>query len=178
MSFSNLPISTEGLPEVQTVSFKPIHPDYLKVLRINWLILYLILLGGIVTIFILTKKLQNPVAISIAAGIYSIVVVATVIIGTGSFRRKQYAVREKDILYKTGWIFQNLHMVPFNRLQHCVVNMGPIERKFKLATLSLYTAASEGKDITIHGLLQTEAEQLKELVIQQIQALNTSDENI
>jgi membrane protein YdbS with pleckstrin-like domain len=175
MSFSNLPIDTEGLPEVQAVPFKPIHSDYLKVLRISWFILFLIVLGGLSTIFILTKKLQNPVAISIAAGIYVLLLLTTVIIGTGSFRRKQYAVREKDILYKTGWIFQNLHMVPFNRLQHCVVNMGPIERRFGLATLSLYTAASEGKDITIHGLLQTEAEQLKELVIQQIQALNTDD---
>lgn len=177
MSFSNLPIDTEGLPQVQTVPFKPIHPDYLKVLRINWLILFFILLAAIVTVFILSKKLHNPLVIAITAGVYLLLLIATVIIGTGSFRRKQYAVREKDILYKTGWIFQDLHMVPFNRLQHCVVNMGPIERRFGLATLSLYTAASEGKDITIHGLLQTEAEQLKELVIQQIQALHT-DENI
>ncbi|MFZ6025518.1 MAG: PH domain-containing protein [Bacteroidota bacterium] len=177
MSFSNLPINIEGLPEVQAVSFKPIHPDYLKVLRINWGIVFLLIAGIIVTIFTLTKKLQNPLAISIVSGIYLLLVLFTVIIGTGSFRRKQYAIREKDILYKTGWIFQNLHMVPFNRLQHCVVNMGPIERRFGLATLSLYTAASEGKDITIHGLPQTEAEQLKELIIQQIQALHT-DENI
>jgi membrane protein YdbS with pleckstrin-like domain len=177
MSFSNLPINTEGLPEVQAVSFKPIHPDYLKVIRISWTILFLIIAAIIVTVFILSKKLQNPVAISIASGIYVLLVLSTVIVGTGSFRRKQYAIREKDILYKTGWIFQNLHMVPFNRLQHCVVNMGPIERRFGLATLSLYTAASEGKDITIHGLPQAEAEQLKELIIQQIQALH-SNENI
>lgn len=175
MSFSNLPINTEGLPEVQTIPFKPIHPDYLKVLRISWLLLFVIVLGILITIFVLSKKLQNPIAISIASGIYLLLLLATVIIGTGSFKRKQYAVREKDILYKTGWIFQNLHMVPFNRLQHCVVNMGPIERKFGLATLSLYTAASEGKDITIQGLPQTEAEQLKELVIQQIQALRTNE---
>lgn len=177
MSFSNLPLDTEGLPEVQTVTFKPIHPDYLKVVRINWAIVFVVLLAGIATVFVLSKKLQNPLAISIVSGIYIILLLATVIIGTGSFNRKQYAIREKDILYKTGWIFQNLHMVPFNRLQHCVVNMGPIERRFGLASLSLYTAASEGKDITIPGLLQTEAEQLKELVIQQIQALHT-DENI
>ncbi len=177
MSFSNLPINTEGLPEVQAVSFKPIHSDYLKVIKISWAILFLVIAGAIVTVFILSKKLQNPLIISIVSGVYVLVVLSTVVIGTGSFRRKQYAIREKDILYKTGWIFQNLHMVPFNRLQHCVVNMGPIERRFGLATLSLYTAASEGKDITIHGLPQAEAEQLKELIIQQIQALH-SDENI
>jgi len=177
MSFSNLPINTEGLPEVQAVSFKPIHSDYLKVIRIGWAILFLVIAGAIVTVFILSKKLQNPLIISIVSGVYVLVVLSTVVIGTGSFRRKQYAIREKDILYKTGWIFQNLHMVPFNRLQHCVVNMGPIERRFGLATLSLYTAASEGKDITIHGLPQAEAEQLKELIIQQIQALH-NDENI
>lgn len=177
MSFSNLPINTEGLPEVQAVSFKPIHSDYLKVIRISWAILFLVIAGAIVTVFILSKKLHNPLIISIVAGVYVLVVLSTVIIGTGSFKRKQYVIREKDILYKTGWIFQNLHMVPFNRLQHCVVNMGPIERRFGLASLSLYTAASEGKDITIQGLPQAEAEQLKELIIQQIQALH-NDENL
>lgn len=177
MSFSNLPIHTEELPEVQAVTLKPIHPDYLKVLRINWALLYAVILAGIVTVFLLSKKLQNPIAISIAGGMYLLAMFMTVIIGTGACKRKQYAVREKDILYKTGWIFQHMHMVPYNRLQHCVVNMGPVERKYGLASLSLYTAASEGKDITIHGLPQAEAEQLKELVVQQIQALH-ADENV
>ncbi len=177
MSFSNLPIPEEGLPEVQSVPLKPIHPDYLKTLRISWLITFSIILAGIITLYLLVDELHTFLAIAIGTTAYMLVTGFTVIAGTRSFRRKKYAVRERDILYSTGWIFQNLHMVPFNRLQHCVVNMGPIERRFGLASVSLYTAASEGRDITLPGLKQEEAEQLKELIMQQIQPLQ-KHENI
>lgn len=177
MSFSNLPITLEGLPEVQSIPFKPIHRNYLKVLRISWFIFFFLLFAGCAALIFFVDELQKALVISIASGAYLVILLATVIIGTASFKRKEYAVREKDILYRTGWIFQNLHMVPFNRMQHCVVHMGPIERKFGLASISLFTAASEGKDITIHGLTQIEAEQLKELIMQQIQSL-TNEEGI
>lgn len=175
MSFSNLPIPEEGIPQVESVPLKSIHPDYLKTLRISWLITFSIVLAAVITLYLLVDKLQTPLVIFIGIAVYIILVMLTVIAGTRSFRRKKYAVREKDILYSTGWIFQNLHMVPFNRLQHCVVNMGPIERRYGLASVSLYTAASEGGDITIHGLKQEEAEQLKELIMQQIQPLQTHE---
>ncbi len=159
------------IPQVQSVSLKPIHPDYLKTLRITWIIIFSILLAGSVTLFLLVDELHTTLAITIGALVYIAIASITVITGTKSFRRKKYAVRERDILYSTGWLFQNLHMVPFNRLQHCVVNMGPIDRRFGLASVSLYTAASEGKDITIHGLKLEEAEYLKDLIMQQIQPL-------
>lgn len=177
MSFSNLPITVEGLPEVQSIPFKPIHRDYLKVLRFSWSIFFFLLFAGCGALIFFVDELQTMLVISITSGAYLLILSATVIIGTASFKRKEYAVREKDILYRTGWIFQNLHIVPFNRMQHCVVNMGPIERKFGLASISLFTAASEGKDITIHGLTQNEAERLKELIMQQIQSL-TNEEGI
>ena len=171
MSFSNLPITDTSLPQVQSVPFKSIHADYLKVLRITWLITFGIILAGLIVLFVFVTKLQTTWLISIGVGLYLIVTTVTVVSGTRSFKRKKYAVRERDILYSTGWLFQNTHMVPFNRMQHCVVNSGPIERKFGLASVSLYTAASEGRDITIHGLPQDEAEQLKDLIMQQIQPL-------
>lgn len=175
MSFSNLPIPEEGLPQVQSVPLKHIHPDYLKTLRMTWLITFTILLAGVITLYVLVNELQNGFAIAIGMVAYLLVTCFTVIAGTRSFKRKKYAVREKDILYSTGWLFQSLHMVPFNRLQHCAVNMGPIEREFGLASVSLYTAASEGKDITIHGLKQEEAEQIRNLIIQQIQPLQKNE---
>ena len=177
MSFSNLPITDTSIPQVESVPFKNIHPDYLKVLRITWLITFGILLAGLVILFVFVVKLQTALLLSLGIGLYVIITTVTIVSGTRSFKRKKYAVRERDILYSTGWLFQHMHMVPFNRMQHCVVNSGPIERKFGLASVSLYTAASEGKDITIHGLPQEEAEQLKDLIMQQIQPLQ-SHENI
>lgn len=84
-----------------------------------------------------------------------------------SFHCLGYAIRQKDVIYKSGWIFQETSVCPFNRIQHCSVSSGPIDRKFGLATLRVYTAATEG-DISIPGLLEAEAFSIKEFITQKI----------
>ena len=62
MSFSNLLITVEGLPEVQSIPFKPIHRDYLKVLRISWFIFFFLLLAGSAALIFFIDELQNKTA--------------------------------------------------------------------------------------------------------------------
>lgn len=66
-----------------------------------------------------------------------------------SFRSLAYCIREHDILYRRGWIIQKIMACPFNRIQHCTVDSGPIDRKYCLSSLTLYTAGAEGANITI-----------------------------
>jgi membrane protein YdbS with pleckstrin-like domain len=99
---------------------------------------------------------------------YLIVSILTVAIGKGSFRRKSYAIREHDIIYKSGWIIQKIHAVPFNRIQHASVRVGPIDRKFGLASLTLFTAASMIDDVSIKGLQENEAERIREFIMGKI----------
>jgi uncharacterized protein len=73
-------------------------------------------------------------------------------------------------MYRTGWIYQRFHLIPFSRIQHAVVVSGPIERKYGIASLKLYTAAGDTKDISIPGLRSSFAEQLKQMVIQKTQS--------
>ena len=89
MSFSNLPIPEEGLPQVQSVPLKHIHPDYLKTLRMTWLITFTILLAGVITLYVLVNELQNGFAIAIGMVAYLLVTCFTVIAGTRSFKRKK-----------------------------------------------------------------------------------------
>jgi len=172
MSFQNLPVNWETLPKSAEADVKPIEKDYLKVLYITWGIVYTLLLAGVVCCLVFIDEMQTLAWILSSIGGWILLTAATFIIVTGSFRRKAYALREKDVLYRTGWIFQKLHIVPFSRIQHCVVQSGPIERKFGLAGISIYTAASNIHDISIKGLKPEEAETLKAFIIQQIQPLS------
>ncbi len=54
--------------------------------------------------------------------------------------------------------------IPFNRIQHTEISRGPIERKYELSTLKIYTAGGSTSDLSIPGLEAEEAEQLKEFV--------------
>jgi hypothetical protein len=175
MDFTNSQINPYQIPQSKDVILQPIEPTYLKVLQLTWLITFGIILIATVALFCFIDDWHNYWAMGIAALAYCIMVTLTVIIGTGSFKRKSYAVREHDILYKNGWIFQDFHVVPFNRIQHVVVNSGPIDRKFKLASLTLYTAAAETGDISIPGLQQEAAEQLKSFILQHINPAQTHE---
>jgi uncharacterized protein len=168
MEFSNLAISPEALPKAEEVNLQPIEPAYWKVLQLQWLITSLVVLaGGAVAIYFI-NKLHSPAIISFAAGAWLLLTVAQYFISRQSFKRKSYAVREKDALYKTGWIIRSLHVCPFNRIQHCTVHSGPLERKYGLASISLFTAGNEGSDLTIPGLTEAKASDLREFIMQKI----------
>jgi len=168
MNFTNLQVDVAQIPQTEILELQPIEPTYLKALRLMWAIIFSILLVAGVTLFVLVDDWQNTIAMLIAAVLFILTITLTAVIGTGSFRRKSFAVRTHDIVYKNGWIFQDTHIVPFSRIQHVVVNSGPIDRKYGLASLTLYTAAAEVNDITIPGLTLEKAEQLKSFIINQV----------
>lgn len=168
MEFSNLSINPEALPKAEEVSLQPIEPAYWNVLQLQWLITSLVLLAaGTVAIYFI-PKLHSAKLIFLIAAIWLVLVIAQYFISQQSFKRKSYAVREKDVLYKTGWIIRSLHVCPFNRIQHCTVHSGPLERRYKLASISLFTAGSEGSDLTIPGLTEEKASNLREFIMQKI----------
>ena len=171
MQFQNLQVHWESLPKASTVELKPVERDYLKVLYISWTIIYLVLLAVAVTIIVLIDDIDHKFWIAFTILVIAVFAAITFIAGKASFLRKSYAIREQDILFQTGWIVQKLHIVPFNRIQHCVVQSGPLERKYGLSSLSIHTAASNVHDIAIHGIRTEDAETLKSYIIGQIQPL-------
>lgn len=176
MEFSNLSIHPDQIPQAEAVALQPIQSSYLKVLRIGWVFIFTGILLGLAALIYFIDELHDPIPISLAAFAYVLLLCGTIVIGTGSFKHKAYAIRQKDLLYQTGWLFQKTHMVPYDRIQHCIVNSGPIERRFGLATLSVFTAAADEKDITLHGLIKADADALKEWILQQIQPLTNERE--
>ncbi|MCE3282761.1 MAG: hypothetical protein K0Q66_1498 [Chitinophagaceae bacterium] len=172
MQFQNLQVLWDQLPKAASAQLKPIEKEYLKVLYISWAITYGILLAVAITLVLLVDDIDRGVWLPVSIGVILVAVIITFIIGTASFRRKAYAVREKDILFQTGWIFRKFHVVPFNRVQHCLVQSGPIGRRYGLSSLSIYTAASNASDISIRGLKHEDAETLKAYILQQIQPLH------
>lgn len=168
MSFINAEVDVASLPAAENVSLRPVHPSYLKLLRIEWLITTAVLLltatAAIVFIPVLKKSF------------WGIMIGATVIIFSAvyflvqekAFPFLRYAVREKDVIHQRGWLIRTLKICPFNRIQHCSVETGPLERKFGLASLTLYTAGAEGADLSLSGLPQDEADALRQYVLSKI----------
>lgn len=85
-----------------------------------------------------------------------------------STRRMRYLLREQDINLQRGFLFWKLVSVSHNRIQHLEVRQGPIQRRFGLAELIIYTAGTQGSDLKIPGLTLAKAQQLKSQLLNNI----------
>jgi membrane protein YdbS with pleckstrin-like domain len=72
-----------------------------------------------------------------------------------------YAEREDDLLVRRGLLFRSLVVVPYGRMQFVDVQAGPLERRYRLATVQLHTA-SPATDARIPGLPAAEAARLRD----------------
>lgn len=87
-----------------------------------------------------------------------------------SVPRMGYALREHDILYKSGVFWRTVTAVPFNRIQHVEKSSTPLDRRFQIASLQIFTAGGSGGDLKIHGLPSRVAEQIRSFILDKVGA--------
>lgn len=168
MEFLNNQLPIDELPRMENVTLSPIERNYLKVLRWEWAITSLLLAIAIGVLLYFVPSLRRPMPIVLLPGGWVLVTAAWFLIQEKSFAVKAFAIRDKDIIYRSGWIIQRTHTCPFNRIQHSAVTIGPMERQFGLASLVLYTAGSNEADLRVRGLNESAAWELKEWITQKI----------
>ncbi len=163
--FRNMPVSMTELPSVDEVSVHKLHQDYLGVLLMyNTIFSILLLAGGLFLIGINGWWTSITIWLGIL-GFWLLWTVFNVILTIKGFHRKGYAIRERDVIYQSGWIVQRQITIPFHRIQHSEWNQGLVERMFGLAELVVYTAGGSSSDLTIPGLLPDEAKRLSNYII-------------
>lgn len=143
------------------LQWEKLHPNFLRVSLIWWGILYFIIALVLILVFLLIPETRLIGVMLGSIGTFVFLLTWTIATTIASIRRSQYTIREFDLLWEHGWFFHRQHVIPFNRIQHLVVHSNPISRKFGLVRLGIYTAAGESKDVTIPGLAQDLANQLK-----------------
>jgi hypothetical protein len=168
MDFTNNNILSEELPTVEKVVFEPLEKDYLKVSRIAFMISGSIVLIIGIALFYFIKPIQLPVAIYTSAGVFILLSVVGWLSNNMGFKYSGYALRERDILFRRGWFVRKTRAIPLKRIQHVSVQSGPIERKFGLSSISIYTAGSEEADFTINGITEQRAQQIKQWISTQL----------
>jgi len=169
-SFSNKQVTIEALPQVQSLVFQPLELRYRKVRLIMRTILILIILAIVGALIAGTyyDPLDPWVNTLMRVGLPILWLLLSVFIYVSvykGFANKSYALRERDIVYKSGWLWKQMTTAPFNRVQHVSIDQGPIERHYNLAKLKIFTAGGAASDLTIPGLDPTTANDLKEFIV-------------
>lgn len=163
--FSNRQIDAANLPSIEDVRFSGLHKDYLTAGLISTVLFWLVI-SATAVIIILTREEGFPVwAKTLALIVLGLLMLFAFTVQVLGFKKKQYAVREKDILYKNGLIWRSAVIVPFNRIQHAEVHQGPIDRLFDLSYLKVYTAGGSSSDLSIPGLRPSTANKIKHYIL-------------
>lgn len=167
-NFSNSVLLPESLPEVLQEDFNPLNGSYLKIIYIRIIIFALLLSGGL-TAFLLFSEEEIPTLVLVAIiAVPAVLILYSLIISKLGFPKKGYLLREKDISYKTGLIFYKQISVTFNRIQHVEVSQGILAKMFGLSSVKIFTAGGSASDLSIPGLLTSDAQKLKTFISEKI----------
>ena len=167
-NFTNETIDTKQLPRYEEVELTSLHSNYWKVLLINNLFIYSIIATVMIFLWMNIEDSQdyNPFWVF---GIFLLIVNFSFLLYRISFKKKAYAFRNHDVIYRSGLIATNTMVIPYNRVQHVTLHEGFLSRYFGLARVEIFTAGGSASDIEIPGIAKEEAENIKQLLMGKIQ---------
>jgi len=165
MTFTNEQILTESLPSIEDVTYEKLDAKYRRMSLVQAAVLsaILVIAYGIAAVFepVLLRVLYLVLFLT-AWLVFSVFYLAAAYF---AYEKAGLALRERDILYKSGILFQGVEAVPFNRIQHCEFSQGPLERYFGLSSVSVFTAGGSSSDVVIEGLSRERAIRLKNYIL-------------
>lgn len=169
MQFTNTQIHTDEIPDSRDINFEFLDIQFRKSQLISVVLFYIGAMIMMVVSLLLFKELEiQPSWIILVVIIWLVLFSISIIYVIKSYNYEGYALREKDIMYKSGIFFKSVTIIPFNRVQHCEIQQGPIERYFNLGSLLLYTAGGSSSDLIIKGLIYSKAQVLKEFITRNV----------
>jgi membrane protein YdbS with pleckstrin-like domain len=77
-------------------------------------------------------------------------------------RYRSYTVSPASIEIRKGVLWRRVASVPRTRVQHTDVSQGPLERRFGLGTLVIYTAGTEHSKVALSGLSHGTASRIRD----------------
>jgi uncharacterized protein len=165
--FINETIDTTQLPKFEEVEFSVLHPNYWKVILLNLGIFFLIIGIGVgLFLFFNPEMFLFITEWSIA---YLVLIAVVLFFSRIGFKKKGFAFRNHDVLFRHGIIATNTLVIPYNRVQHVALHEGLLSRFFGLAKVEIFTAGGSSSDIQIPGIAKEQAENIKQLLMGKIQ---------
>ena len=154
------PVEASPVVDVNDEALTPLHPDHVKVLRIQ---------ASLATLPFLVAALvlESAGLLPLGAIFVPIAVLAGWFILRAPLRRysaKGFVMGDDRLRVVRGLLFRSDSVVPFGRVQHIDLNQGPLERIYDLATLTVHTAGTHNASVRLPGLLNADAVAMREAI--------------
>ncbi len=163
----NSPIDVADIPQLSDANFVRVSGDYLKATAIPYRVLQA------VALLVFAGAAIGISPWLLIAGVITIAVLeVTPFLRRLAFPYLGYQVREHDFSVRYGLITRTVETVPYNRIQNTEVNQGPLERRFRLATLTVSPARGA---LRIPGLPEADAHRLRAFIAQTAAIVHEAD---
>jgi len=94
-----------------------------------------------------------------------VITIVALVIAPRRARSIGYRLRDDDLLFRRGIMFQRFVSVPYGRMQLIDINRGPVSRMLGLADLKFVTAAAS-TGVMVPGLPEPEAAELRDRLVE------------
>lgn len=162
---------SENHPDVQVSTWPNEAHVWQRVsMKYAWadLALNVILTLIVVTVFVLIVVFADEKPPPLVIAIFAAVTVGLLLSAAFAFRRVRaigYILRDDDLLFRKGIMFERVVAVPYGRLQLVDVTRGPLLRALGLASLKFVTA-SAATGVNLPGLPREDAESLRDRLVE------------
>lgn len=165
MSFVNVEVQVDALPRFEDVQFHRLHPLYpLVTLGVAGVFELPIVVVGLTLVFsvppLRSSAATGPGFLILGAVLAFLSFVAWFAYKSASVIR--YAVRQHDIIVHSGVYWKKETVQPIRRIQHVEQLQGPVDKRFGLFKLKLFSAGTGHFTFEIPGLDAERAASIKQ----------------
>jgi len=146
--------------ELPDTEWRRVSPKYIVVDLVGTLIMAVIVVGAAS----IAPAVSGVLWLWAIPGSLAVVFLVTLAVTPRRVRAIGYQLREDDLLFRRGILFQRFVSVPYGRMQLVDVNRGPLARAVGLSELKFVTAAA-ATGVTVPGLPEAEAEELRDRLV-------------
>ena len=166
MTFTNVDIDVETLPRSAEVHYHDLHPRYARVV-LGLSLLFLVPFFLLATAFVLGALVPRGEIIGafLLLGIGASVSAFLAWFSYKSARVIRYALRQEDVIVQSGVFWKKETVQPISRIQHVEQHQGPLDRRFGLYELKLFSAGTAYLRFRIPGLDADTASRIRQFIL-------------
>lgn len=151
-------------PPAEDDELTKVHPNYAHALRVRSVLTALPFLAGALVAEAAIRELAVIPSGLIAGTVLVIAALLVIRIPLTRYNARGYQMGADRLRVVRGLMFRSDTVVPFGRVQHIDVHQGPLERFFGIATLTLHTAGNHNASVSLPGLGEDLARDMREQI--------------
>lgn len=165
--FENDQVWLSDIPKSESIEFTSLLPKYKRLLNIQAAVFFAIIISALTVAYFKFDELEF-IWFGVALIVWLLFLLSKFSFIQLGFPNKGYAIRQKDLHYRTGYLTHKTISIPFNRIQHVEIRQGFISKMLDLAILKIYTAGNSAHDLSLKGISLETAEEIKQVITSKV----------